>query len=152
MTGPQRTSAQGQELIKFFEGCELETYVCASGQLTQGYGHCGPEVQMGQTITQEQADQLLRDDLQRFEDATERWITVQLDQSQFDALVSWGFNVGTGAMAESTLRRRLNQGEDVNLVLSQELPKWNKGASGPLPGLTKRRAAEVKLAVEKQFP
>ena len=142
----------GQDLIKFFEGCELETYVCASGQLTQGYGHCGPEVQMGQTITQEQADQLLRDDLQRFEKAVADQIDVSLTQHQFDALVSWSFNIGTGAMSESTLRRRLNQKEDVNLVLSQELPKWNKGASGPLPGLTKRRAAEVKLALEHVFP
>ena len=107
---------------------------------------------MGQTITQEQADQLLRDDLQRFEKAVANQIDVSLTQHQLDALVSWSFNVGTGAMSESTLRRRLNQGEDVNLVLRQELPRWNKGPNGPLPGLTKRRAAEVKLALEGKFP
>ena len=138
--------------MRFYEGCELQAYVCASGIKTVGYGHTGPDVHMGMTITQEQADQLLRDDLQRFEKAVADQIDVSLTQHQLDALVSWSFNVGTGAMSESTLRRRLNQGEDVNLVLSQELPKWCKGANGPLPGLVKRRDAEVKLALEGVFP
>ena len=107
---------------------------------------------MGQTITQEQADQLLRDDLRRFEKAVADQIDVSLTQHQLDALVSWSFNVGTGSMAESTLRKRLNAGENINLVLSQELPRWNKGPNGPLPGLTKRRDAEVKLALDGVFP
>ena len=103
----------------------------------------------GYSITQPVADQLLRDDLARFEKGICTQINVPLRQEQFDALVSWSFNVGLGASGESTLRRRLNAGEDVNKVISEELPRWD---SGGMPGLVRRRSAEVKLATTGIFP
>ena len=117
--------------------------------LTIGAGHCGPDVYEGQQITQAVANQLLRDDLDRFEKGICDQIDVPLKQEQFDALVSWSFNCGLGATGDSTLRRRLNAGEDVNTVISEELPRWT---SGGMAGLVRRRDAEVKLATTGQFP
>ena len=114
-----------------------------------GFGHTGPEVVPGYTISQPVADQLLRDDLDRFEKAVITNIDVPLDQFEFDALVSFSFNCGAGALQESTLRKRLNRGEDKATVFSQELPRWT---SGGMAGLVRRRDAEVKLANQKQFP
>lgn len=139
-------SHEGIELIKRWEGCRLQSYRCASNILTIGVGHTGPDVHEGQCITQAQADQLLAQDLVRFEKAIDEQINVALSQAQFDALVSWCFNVGAGATAESTLRRRLNAGEDPATVLREELPRWNKGPNGPIEGLTNRRADEVRHA------
>ena len=145
-----KVSETGKNLIKYYEGLELEAYLCSSGIPTIGYGST-ENVEMGMKITQEKAESLLDQDLAKFEDAIERLITVPLSQSQFDALTSWAFNVGTGAVQDSTLRRRLNEGEDVMEVIRQELPRWNKGPNGPLPGLIKRRKAEVKLAETGRF-
>ena len=114
-----------------------------------GYGHTGPEVVPGYEITQAVANQLLRDDLDRFERGIGEQIDVPLRQEQFDALVSWAFNCGLGATGDSTLRRRLNAGEDVNTVIAEELPRWT---SGGMPGLVRRRDAEVRLATTGQFP
>lgn len=139
-------SPEGVALVKRWEGCELHSYRCSSNIVTCGYGHTGPDVYEGMTITQAQADQWLAKDLARFEEAIDRQINVALSQPQFDALVSWCFNVGEGATAESTLRRRLNNGEDPCTVISQELPRWNKGPNGPIQGLTNRRADEVRHA------
>ena len=148
-TAPTSTSQQGQELIKHFEGCRLESYLCPASIWTIGYGSTGPEVVEGLHITQPVADQMLRDDLQRFEKAVRDLISVPIDQSEFDALVSFAYNCGSGALAESTLRRRLNAGEPKAPVFSQELPRWT---SGGMAGLVRRRDAEVKLANQKQFP
>ena len=139
-------------MIKEFEGCRLQSYPDpASGgdPWTVGIGHTGPEVVPGYEITQAVANQLLRDDLDRFEKGISDQINVPLNQEQFDALVSWAFNCGLGATSDSTLRRRLNAGEDVNKVISEELPRWT---SGGMPGLIRRRNAEVKLATTGQFP
>jgi hypothetical protein len=95
--------------------------------------------------TTQKAELLLKKDLERFEKAVHLAIDVELSQNQFDALVSFAFNVGTGALNESTLRKRLNAGQDPNTVAREELPRWNKGANGPLEGLTRRRLAEVDL-------
>ena len=146
---PSKTGELGQELIKHFEGCRLDAYKCPAEVWTVGYGHTGPEVVPGYSITQPVADQLLRDDLDRFEKAVITNIDVALDQCEFDALVSFTYNCGAGALAESTLRRRLNRGEDKPTVFSQELPRWT---SGGMAGLVRRREAEVKLANQKQFP
>ena len=71
--------------------------------------------------------------------------SVKLNPNQYGALVSWGFNVGCGNVGSSTLVKRLNKGEKPNTVASEELPKWNRGNNGPLPGLTRRRKEEVAL-------
>ena len=114
-----------------------------------GVGHTGPEVVEGLQITQAVANQMLRDDLDRFEKGICNQINVPLNQEQFDALVSWAFNCGLGATADSTLRRRLNAGENKPTVFAEELPRWT---SGGMAGLIRRRDAEVKLANNKQFP
>ena len=139
-------------MIKEFEGCRLTSYPDpASGgdPWTVGIGHTGPEVVPGYEITQAVANQLLRDDLDRFERGIGEQIDVPLRQEQFDALVSWAFNCGLGATGDSTLRRRLNEGEDVNTVIAEELPRWT---SGGMPGLVRRRNAEVRLATTGLFP
>ena len=139
-------------MIKEFEGCRLTSYPDpASGgdPWTVGIGHTGPEVVPGYEITQAVANQLLRDDLDRFEKGISDQINVPLNQEQFDALVSWAFNCGLGATGDSSLRRRLNAGEEVNTVIAEELPRWT---SGGMPGLIRRRNAEVKLATTGQFP
>ena len=135
-------SKAGLSLIKEFEGCRLTSYTCAAGVLTIGYGSTGPHVTPGKTITQAEADALLLKDVARFEKGVDDLITVPLKQCQFDALVSFAFNCGNGALEESTLRKRLNAGEDPNTVAKEELPRWtNKG----LAGLVRRRTAEVNM-------
>lgn len=141
-------SKAGLDLIKSFEGLRLEAYPdpgTGGEPWTIGYGHTGG-VKPGTKIKQENAEQLLKLDLARFELAVDKLITVPLTQNEFDALVSFAFNVGEGALEESTLRKRLNKGEPKEKVFREELPRWNKGGSGVLEGLTRRRAAEVKLA------
>ena len=96
------------------------------------------------TITEPEAEALLKKDLSRFEKGICDQIDVPINQNQFDALVSWAFNCGLGATADSTLRRRLNAGENVNKVISEELPRWT---SGGMAGLVRRREAEVALAI-----
>ncbi len=140
---PTKISVKGLALIKEFEGCRLEAYVCPAGVLTIGVGHTGPDVKPQMMITQSEADQLLAQDVERFEKAVTDLIDVPLKQQEFDALVSFAFNCGAGALGESTLRRRLNAGEEKPKVFAEELPRWNNGG---LAGLVRRREAEVKLA------
>lgn len=140
-----RISQAGLDLIKSFEGLRLETYKCLANIDTIGYGSTGPHVKPGLKITEKQAEDLLRKDVARFEKAVNDLITVSLSQQQFDALVSFAFNVGIGALETSTLRKRLNNKEDPNKVAKEELKKWVKGENGPLPGLVRRREAETAL-------
>ena len=140
-----KISFEGLNLIKNYEGLRLEAYYCPSGILTIGYGHTGSDVWVGMTVTESEAENLLQQDLVKFENAVKNCITVPLNQNQFDALVSFTYNVGIGALQDSTLKKRLNAGEDPNKVAEEELPRWNKGSNGPLLGLIKRREAEVKL-------
>ena len=89
----------------------------------------------------------MRQDLKRFEDAVSKLITVDLTPHEFDATVSFTYNVGEGALGESTFRRRINRGEPKAQCFKEEFPKWVNGANGPLPGLVRRRDAEVALAL-----
>ena len=147
-----KTGSLGRALIKHFEGCRLDSYLCPAGVWTIGVGHTGPEVVAGLHITQTSADELLAKDLERFEKAVTDLITVPLDQCEFDALVSFAFNTGSGALQESTLRKRLNRGDPKSAVFAEELIRWVNGANGPLEGLVRRREAEIKLANSKMFP
>jgi GH24 family phage-related lysozyme (muramidase) len=133
------------ELIKKFEGCRLEAYLCPVGVWTIGYGHTGPNVKAGLKITQLDAEALLLSDIERFARAVDTWIKVGLTNNQRCALISFTFNVGIGALQESTLRKRLNNGEDPVKVAMEELPRWNKGDGKILEGLVRRRRAEVEL-------
>ena len=140
----------GWQLLKTWEGCILTAYPDpASGgdPWTIGYGHTGPEVSPGLTISQAQADAWLEADVAQAAAAVDRLLTpVAITPTQRDALVSFCFNVGAGALESSTLRRRLLAGEPVQTVIASELPRWCKGPNGPLEGLQRRRAAEVQHA------
>ena len=100
------------------------------------------------TITEAEAEKLLKKDLKRFEDAVVHLINRDLTQHEFDATVSFTFNTGTGALQDSTFRKRINRGEDKATCFREEFPKWVNGANGPLPGLVRRREAEVDLATQ----
>ena len=140
-----KTSQSGVDLIKSFEGFSYTAYVCPAGVLTIGYGHTGSNLKSDARVNKQQAEILLKKDLERFEAAVEKLVKIKLGQNQFDALVSFTFNLGSGALAESTLLRRLNSGEDPCAVAKEEMPKWNKVDGKPLSGLTRRRLAEVDL-------
>ena len=98
------------------------------------------------SISEAQAEQFLREDLTGFERAVLDLLPISLTQNEFDALVSFTFNVGTYALETSTLRKRLLAGEPRCWVYQKEMPRWNKGGNGPMPGLTKRRQEEADLA------
>ena len=137
-----KISAAGLKLIKDFEGLRLTTYTCAAGVLTIGYGSTGAHATPGKTITEAEAEALLLKDLTRFEKAVNELVKVPMTQGAYDALVSFAFNCGEGALAESTLLRKLNAGEDPNTTAKAELPRWTNSG---LAGLVRRRAAEVEL-------
>jgi GH24 family phage-related lysozyme (muramidase) len=115
------------DLIKKWEGLRLEGYICPAGVPTIGYGHTGSTVKEGMKITEADAEALLRSDVERFARAVDSQIRVPLSNNQRCALISFAFNVGTGALMESTLRKRLNNGENAQKVAMEELPRWNKG-------------------------
>ena len=114
--------------------------------LTIGYGHTSG-VYEGQTITEHDAEELLRKDLMWFEEQVIKIILPLLTQHEFDSIVSFTFNVGSSALSNSTFAKRMNDGESKTKCFSEEFPKWVNGPSGPLPGLVRRRDAEVKLAL-----
>ena len=137
----------GLQLIKEFEGLRLDSYICPAGVWTVGYGSTGEHVYPGQHISEPEAEELLRKDLWRFEDCVSSYVKVALTDNEYGALVSFAFNCGCGALQESTLLRRLNAGEPKPRVFNEELPKWVNGPNGPLPGLVRRRQAEIDLAL-----
>lgn len=137
-----RTSQKGIDLIKKFEGCRLEAYKCPAGIWTIGYGHT-KGVKDGMIITQEQAEEFLREDLRIFEQTVESCVKVPLSQNQFDALVSFCYNCGSGALRTSTLLRLLNDGKYSDA--GKQFLRWNKAGGRVLAGLTRRREEEKKL-------
>ena len=143
-----KLSQAGLDLIKRFEGCRLKAYQDAVGIWTIGYGHTGPNVYEGLTITQKQADDILAQDVGRFASGVAANVNVSITQSEFDALVSFAFNVGLGAFKTSTLLKLLNDNADRKVVASQFL-RWNKADGKVLDGLTKRRNAEKALFLSK---
>lgn len=137
-----RTSQKGIDLIKKFEGCRLEAYRCPAGIWTIGYGHT-KGVKEGQKITQEQAEELLRDDLRVYEQAVESCVKVPINQNQFDALVSFCYNCGGEALRTSTLLRLLN--ESKYSEAGEQFLRWNKAGGKVLAGLTRRREEEREM-------
>lgn len=135
-------STNGIELIKQFEGCSLKAYKCPAGIWTIGYGHTNG-VKEGQTITKTEAERLLKEDLARFERVINDVIKVRINQNQFDALVSFSYNVGTGALKKSTLLKLINK-EDYNRA-AEQFNKWIYAGGKKLAGLVKRRTAEKEL-------
>ena len=142
-----RLNIAGLSLIKAFEGLELSAYKDPIGILTIGYGHTGPKVQPGMSISASDAEALLHNDVSRFEDAVASLVKVPINENEFSALVSLAFNIGVERFKESTTLRRLNKGD--RLGAAEALEWFNKGRINgrltTLPGLTRRRAAERAL-------
>ena len=133
---------KGIDLIKHFEGCELNAYKCPAGVWTIGYGHI-KGVSEGMSITQEQAEQMLLDELKEYENYINELVTVNLSQNQFDALVSWVYNLGPANLQASTLLKVLNAGDYAGVPA--QIKRWNKAGGKVLEGLTRRRQAEADL-------
>lgn len=138
-------SDEGLELIKRFEGCRLTAYQDSVGIWTIGYGHTGPLVVEGQTITEQEADGLLRHDARIAENCVAKLVTVPLTQNEFDALCSFVFNLGCGNFRNSTLLRKLNAGDYDGAAA--EFKRWDKAGGQVLAGLTRRREAEAEMFV-----
>ena len=138
-----KVSEQGINLLKQFEGCKLQTYKDSVGVPTIGFGHTGPDVEMGQTITQEEAAGMLRLALLKFEDCIIEYCDVALDQNEFDALVVFAYNVGCAAFMKSTLLKLLNAGKKEGAA--DQFLRWDKAGGLRVAGLTRRREAERDL-------
>ncbi len=145
--GVMKTSQRGIDLIRKHEGLRMRAYLCPAGVWTIGYGHTfgagPPVVAKGMSVSVDEANAILVSDLAKFEAAVARLVKVALTQHQFDALVSFAFNVGQGALAKSTLLKRLNAGR--HDAVPAELMKWTKGGGKVLPGLVNRRRDEAAL-------
>lgn len=144
--GNMKLGANGARLIKNYEGLRLTAYkpVAAEPYYTIGYGHMGPDVKRGMVITKERADQLFLQDVKRFEAAVNQFVTVPLNQNQFDALVSFAYNVGVHNFKTSSVARFLNQ-RRYDLVPAR-LNLWVRGANNVvLAGLVRRRREEGQL-------
>lgn len=130
-----------------WEGCRLEAYRCPAGVLTIGYGHTGPDVREGMTITASQAVALFNADIDKFARSVEAALDgVVLKQKQFDAVVSLAYNIGLGGLKKSTLCRKLKADPDDPTIRAEFMKHVNARVDGvlkPLPGLVKRRRAEA---------
>lgn len=137
-----KTSPKGIALIKEFEGLRLKAYKCPGGVWTIGYGHTAG-VKSGMVISEAQAEEYLKADLIVFE----RYLNghgLALNQNQFDALVSFIYNVGIGNFSNSTLLRKVRANPQDNSIMDEFL-RWVYSKGRVLPGLQRRRLAEMKL-------
>ena len=144
-----KLSQKGLELIKQFEGLSLTPYVCAGGINTIGYGNTyytnGNKVSLKDPkITLQQAEELLKHSLSTYEKAVDSFCRDDISQSNFDALVSFAYNLGTGALQKSTLIKKVNANPK-DVTIADEFLKWNKANGRVLAGLTRRRQAEANL-------
>ena len=158
---PKSISDQGLNLIKKFEGLHkvdadgmVVPYRCPSNVLTIGFGHT-KGVKKNMRITKQEAEDLLRDDMKIYEAEVKRLVDVPLTQFQFDALVSFVYNLGAANFNSSTLLKKLNAGDYA--AVPAQFMRWNKarvnGKLQPLTGLTRRRSAEAALfTLDAQLP
>ncbi len=151
MATARRCNAAGRSIIMSFEDLRLQAYRCPAGVLTIGYGHTGPDVVKGMTITKLQAEALLAGDLSRFERDVASLVKAPVTDNQFAALVSFAFNVGSDidadvipeGLGDSTLLKKLNAGDAAGAA--DEFLKWAKSGGQRLRGLVRRRHAERAL-------
>ncbi len=142
----RHVTKNGIWLIKRFEGFEPKVYLDAAGLPTIGYGHLiRPGEDFSKGITQEEAEILLAKDVVSAEQAIFKLINVPLTDSQFDALVSFTYNLGSGALQRSTLRRKVNREE--HCEVPAEFMKWVWAGGRKLKGLIRRRESEAKLYI-----
>lgn len=141
-----KISEQGIKLIKDLEGCQLKAYDDGTGTYTIGYGHT-LGVRKGQVITQSLADYYLKEDIIRYENGVNDLVKVAINQNKFDALVSFSFNVGVGALENSTLLREINRG---NIIKEEYFTRWSYAGGVQLQGLINRRKKEYKLYTQDE--
>ena len=133
---------QGLDLIKKYEGLRLEAYKCPAGVWTIGYGHT-KGVYKGMSITKEEAEKLLQQDVSVFELQVINTVG-KLSDCKIDALVSFAYNVGIAAFRNSTLCRKVKANSD-DPAIRNEFMKWVYAGSKKLQGLVKRRAEEAEM-------
>jgi lysozyme len=131
-----------------FEDCRLEAYLCPANKWTIGYGNTyyedGKPVKLGDTITQERADELFNMISEDFAKRVRTLLKTVLNENQFSALVSFAYNCGVANLNKSTLLRKVNANPN-DPSIKNEFLKWDKANKQPLAGLTRRRQAESKL-------
>ena len=137
-----KTSNKGVDFIKSFEHFSPKSYICPAGFQTIGYGHVVSRHDHFDEISETYAEELLTKDLCLAETAVHRNITAPLEQNQFDALVSFVFNLGSGSLQRSSLRQKINYGSDEDEIRS-EFVKWIYAGGKRLLGLLRRREAEA---------
>lgn len=135
-----KTSLKGLELIKSFEGCKLQAYKALPSEkyFTIGYGHYGADVHPGMVISQSNADALLKKDLEKFESKVNKYSTYTWTQNEFDALVSFAYNVGSIDQLTANGTRTKKQ-------ISDKFMAYNKSGGNVIAGLTRRRKAEKEM-------
>ena len=148
-----KCSNNGIRLIQEFEGLRLTSYLCSAGVPTIGYGATyyqdGTKVKLGQTITRDQANQLLKDHLKEFEGSVIGLLNAtKVNQNQFDALVSFCFNLGAGNLAKSQLLRFIKANPN-DPKIAAEFAKWNRAGGEVSTGLVRRRKKEAQLYFTK---
>jgi lysozyme len=141
-----KVSNSGILLIKKHEGFRNKAYKCPAGVWTIGYGHTSG-VREGMIITEAQGEAFLKQDILTAENEVSRQLK-NIGQNQFDALVSFTYNVGTGNFRGSTLLKKIKINPNDSTIRG-EFAKWNKGGGTVLPGLTKRRNEEAELYFKK---
>ena len=141
-------SKKGLELIKEFEGLRLKAYLDSAGVPTIGFGTIrypdGTKVKMGDVCTEKQADEWLLYEVTEKTRSINTLVKMSINQNQFDALCSFAYNVGTGALGKSTLLKRVNINPFDQLIRSEFL-KWNRAGGAVVKGLTIRRTKEASL-------
>ena len=134
-----KISKKGIELIKKWEGCRLKSYICPAGVLTIGYGHTGKDVKWGMVITESKAESLLVKDLEKFEKKVDKYNDVyNFNQNQFDALVSFAYNIGSIDQLTNNGKRSIDVIAKKILLYCNANGKW-------LSGLYNRRLDEQRL-------
>jgi len=141
-------SEEGLALIKKFEGCELKAYRCPANVLTIGYGHI-KGVKEGDQITKEEANYMLQEEMIEYEGYVNDMVDVELNQSQYDSLCAWVYNLGPTNLQSSTLLKVLNEGKYNEIP--QQIKRWNKAGGEVLDGLIRRREAEALLFEGKEW-
>ena len=143
-----KISNNGLQLIKHFEGLVLKAYKCPAGVWTIGYGHT-KDVQPGDEWSESHADHMLEVEMEEYEGYIHDSVTAPINQDQFDALVSWVYNLGGGNLNASTMLKVLNAGQYEEVPA--QMMRWNKAGGKVLEGLTRRRQAEANLFMGKEW-
>jgi lysozyme len=142
-----RPSKKCIDLVKSFEGFKAQAYKCPAGVWTVGYGTT-ENVHPGDVVNEQEAEELLLNDLMEASKAVDDLVDVQITQNQYDALTSFIYNVGREAFRNSTLLKLMNAGKGVHECGTQFL-RWNRAGGKVLPGLSRRRSAEAVLFESK---